>query len=94
MDCKLEISRFVEAYQPTLVEIRIVDAHGKQWTFVTKAPNVSSDDLDANSTYARPGRLECDFVERTKEGFIRVSFASNLDPDTIFDLRPDQIIGL
>jgi hypothetical protein len=59
---QVAIERFVDEYQPGIVECRLVDASGEVWTFREKIPLVTSEDLDAFSAYPRPGRIACTVI--------------------------------
>src|SRR5215467_3408718 len=56
----VEIVRFVEEHQPSIVECRLVDAYGQPHFFVEKCPIVSVEYLDAESTYPQPGSIACE----------------------------------
>lgn len=64
----IEISRFVDEYQPGIVECVLVDALGQTHIFVEKAPVVSKEDLLSTSVYPRPGAIECEIEEEWEEG--------------------------
>jgi hypothetical protein len=61
---KIEITRFVDDYQPGIVECVLVDAQGSSHVFIEKMPVVTSQDLDANSAYPQAGVIACQVVER------------------------------
>jgi hypothetical protein len=63
---KLEVSRFVEEAQPNVVECIFIDSHGKKHSIIEKVPVVSSEELDANSSYPRTGVIACQVVQRRK----------------------------
>ena len=58
----VEITRFVDEYQPGFVECAFVDAFGQSHFIVEKAPVVSTEDLRATSAYPRPGEIACEVV--------------------------------
>jgi hypothetical protein len=61
---KVRITCFVDDSQPGWVECRLTDAQGREWTFLEKVPVVTTEDLDANSAYPRPGVIACQIVEQ------------------------------
>jgi len=96
MHFKVEIVRYALHDPPGIVECRLFDAHGKEWTFVAKLPYVTAADLDADSDYPQPGELECERICFNDDGTIRVvaEFALSLDSsleDFQLDLRPEQL---
>jgi penicillin-binding protein 1A len=66
-DVRVEITRFVDEDQPGFVECTLTDAAGKVWTFVEKVPIVSSESLDASSTYPQPGAIGCVVLSRRRD---------------------------
>jgi hypothetical protein len=48
------IVRFVEAYQPDIVECRLTDAAGREHLIEEKGPVVTLEDLRIDSDYPRP----------------------------------------
>ena len=59
---KVTIERFTQEWQPGWVECSFADAAGQSHVFEEKAPVVSVEDLDATSTYPRPGIIGCEVV--------------------------------
>jgi len=99
MHFKVEILRYALHYQPGIVECRLFDAHGKEWTFLAKLPYVTGADLDANSDYPQPGEFECELVRHNDDGTLRV--VAEFSPavgsyiqEFQLDLRPDQFSEL
>ena len=45
---KVEISKYVDDYQPGVVECVFIDARGKKHFIVEKLPIITTADLDAN----------------------------------------------
>jgi len=95
---KLEITRYVLHEQPGFVECRLLDAHGKEWTFISKLPYVTLADLDGSSDYPQPGTLECELIRYNDDGTLRIAaeFSPGLGSyiqDFQLDLRPQQIVG-
>lgn len=59
----VEITRWVDDYQPGIVECRLVDAYGKVWHFVDKLPYFTATYLGPESEYPQPGTIACE-IER------------------------------
>jgi hypothetical protein len=97
---KVEIIRYVDDYQPGIVECSFVDAWGNQYLFVEKAPVVSSENLDAGSSYPRAGVIACQVIERRNiDGREVVEIETELPwhiestaGNSSFDVLPDQLI--
>ncbi len=64
MELSVTITRFVEEYQPNIVASELMDANGHVHTFVLKEPLVSLDELNAHSSYPRPGSIRCVVLDR------------------------------
>jgi hypothetical protein len=60
----VEILRWVDDYQPGIVECKLVDAAGESHLFIEKSPIVSTEDLWSHTTYPRPGAIDCTLLER------------------------------
>src|SRR5262249_30574714 len=60
----VEIVRWVDDYQPGIVECKLVDASGESHLFIEKAPIVSTEDLSSDTTYPSPGAIACEVMER------------------------------
>jgi hypothetical protein len=58
----VEITRFVDEYQPGFVECVFVDAFDRSHFIVEKAPVISTEDLWSTSSYPRPGEVACEVV--------------------------------
>lgn len=59
---RVEIVRWVDEYQPGIVECRLTDRMGRIWLFHEKLPIVSLESLDRDRLYPRPGILACRIV--------------------------------
>jgi hypothetical protein len=65
---RVAITRYVsDEPQPGVVECEFLDAHGRRWTFIDKPPIISFEDLDARTTYPRPGVIACEIVGRKQD---------------------------
>lgn len=94
------ITRFVENYQPGIVECRFTDAHGTEHIFVLKMPYVTSEHLAADSLYPIPGSIACRIIDtrETIQGQ-RVVIVDTDEPDAIesstgisrFEVFADQL---
>lgn len=98
---KVLINRYVEHYQPGIVECSLIDAHGNEWLFIEKVPVVSNQDLDENSDYPLPGYIACTFLaERQDTDGSHVVHISTAEPDAIqatsghdqFEVHAGQLI--
>jgi hypothetical protein len=87
--------------QPGIVECRLTDAWGKEWTFIDKVPIFTADDLDERSKYPRPGSIRCTIVRRWRDHRGReIITVSTQAPDgveatsgeTSFDVLPSQLV--
>jgi len=63
----VQIVRFVDAHQPGFVACEFVDASGSSHTIIDKVPVLSHEDLDASSTYPKPGIVGCEVVARWRD---------------------------
>jgi hypothetical protein len=82
---RVEIIRYVEAYQPGIVACAFSDAEGTRHTFIEKLPLVTAQDLWWDSTYPQPGSAECAGVEYFQDATgrrvarITLDFCESLD---------------
>src|SRR5437899_9601664 len=82
---RVEIVRYVEAYQPGIVECAFSDAEGTRHTFIEKVPLVTAQDLWWDSTYPQPGSAECASAERFQDATgrrvarVTLDFCESLD---------------
>jgi hypothetical protein len=51
--------------QPGIVECKLEDAHGRQWSFVGKSAIVSAEPLDADTSYPQKGVIAGEIVGRS-----------------------------
>jgi hypothetical protein len=98
---KVSIIRYVDDSQPGIVECKLVDARGREWTVIEKVPVVSLVDLDASSNYPQPGVIGCLVVERRQQAdgreVVTISTEKPWDiesttGETRFDVVPEQLI--
>ncbi|MFO1044290.1 MAG: hypothetical protein U0941_21100 [Planctomycetaceae bacterium] len=65
---RVSIARYIsDDPQPGIVECNFLDANGKQHQFVEKTAVVSYADIDAQSTYPRPGVIACVILDRYRD---------------------------
>jgi len=67
MQVRVEIVRFVDGYQPGVVEARLRDARGREWVFIDKLPIFTAEPLDSHSEYPQPGAIACEVVGRWQD---------------------------
>ena len=100
---RVTICRYVDASQPGWVECRLVDRHGKDWSFVQKVPVVTTEDLDAGSPYPREGVIACEVIERRLDSSGReVAIIDTERPwaieatsgQTRFEVQPEQLVEI
>jgi hypothetical protein len=98
---KVEITRWVDDHQPGIVECSLIDACGNRHLFIEKLPIVSSESLDAGSSYPRAGIIECRVTERRIHDGREVVVITTEMPwhieSTIgkssFEVTPEQLVG-
>jgi len=94
------ITRFIDQHQPGFVECVLVDVRGRKWIFNEKIPIVSSEILDADSEYPRPGFIGCSIIRWQQNEGGRQSVVVNTeqpwhvestDGNTVFEVFVEQI---
>ena len=58
----IQIARFVDEYQPGIVECVLVDAFGRPHVFIERAPVVSTENHGSTSCCPRPGAIACEVI--------------------------------
>ena len=100
VDIHIDIVAWHDDHQPGLVECRLIDAHGKAWTFVEKVPIVTEAMLESTTSYPQPGTIRGIVVDtpQATDGQEIVTIDTtlpwrieDLDCVTRFDVRPDQL---
>ena len=66
-DLAVQIVRFVDESQPGWVEVEFTDAEGRRHTFVDKAPIFTSEFLWVDSSYPKPGEMQCEVLARWRD---------------------------
>ena len=98
----VEIVRFVDEHYPGFVECHLQDAHGHVHVFVEKVPIVTTESLRLNSSYPRPGAVECTVEEEYHDhaGRPLVAVSTELPwhvesstGQTRFELLASQVVG-
>ena len=84
INVSVQIVRYVDDWQPGWVEVRLLDASGREWVFVDKCPIFSAETLDAESDYPRPGIIRCEVLASRRDGLGR-------EVCTIDTARPDGV---
>lgn len=64
---RVAITRYVSADQPGLVECEFTDAQGRCRLFVEKTAVVSSENLNARTTYPQPGVIAGEVIGRRRD---------------------------
>ena len=92
---------FSDGCYPDYVQMRLVDAHGREWSFLEKVPVVSLEELNEGSDYPRPIVLACEEIgRRVVEGRELVLIdldapwgiqATDEDGTTRFEVDPNQL---
>jgi hypothetical protein len=80
---QVQITRFVDDYQPGIVECQFADAHGRVWSFVEKLPYVTAADLWHDSEYPQPGTIRCEIVDRRRESGMEIVVVDTERPDYV-----------
>jgi hypothetical protein len=69
---RVQIIRFIEAYQPGIVECQFRDAHGQMHSIVGKLPYFTEANLWFDSEYPQPGEVDCQVLGQPMEGAVRI----------------------
>lgn len=79
----VQIARFVDSQQPGWVECELVDAEGCRHIIIDKVPVFTSEALDGDSEFPRPGNVPCVVLKRYQDEkgreLVRVSTARPAD---------------
>ena len=93
---KVEITRFVDDSQPGFVECRFYDALDKEHLVIDKVPVVTLENLDAHSTYPRPGVIGCtvlkEYMDERGRNIISVTTEKPWAIDTTEGLTEFEIL--
>ena len=72
---RVQIVRFVDEYQPGIVECQFRDADGQMHSIIGKLPYFTSADLWSDSEYPQPGEVECRVLDSPVHGAVRIRLA-------------------
>ncbi len=72
---RVRIVRFVDEYQPGIVECQFRDADGQTHSIFGKLPYFTSADLWSDSRYPQPGELECRLLGAPAHGAVKIELA-------------------
>lgn len=64
----VQIVRFVEEYQPSIVACELLDAEGHTHTFIDKDAIFTTKSLSAESEYPQTGVIRCEILDRWRDG--------------------------
>jgi hypothetical protein len=92
---KITILKYVKDDFPGIVECSLTDAHEKEWVFQEKAPVVSSQDLDSQTSYPQIGEMSCKVISRHKDSVGKEIITIQLDTVErlpLIDVLNDQLV--
>jgi hypothetical protein len=96
----VQIVRFVDDYQPGIVEVEFTDAAGQLHRLIDKAPIFTTETLSADSRYPQPGTVRCRLLRVCRDtGGRKHLTISTAEPFSVetgeglaeFDVLPSQI---
>lgn len=99
-EIEVTIVRIADDAFPVFVECKLIDAHGREHTFVEKAPVVSAQDISARSTLPVSGHIACEIEHELKDAtgraLLRVDTArpygiESIAGNTRFELLAEQV---
>jgi hypothetical protein len=98
---KMTISRYVSNEpQPGIVECEMADVYGRVWRFIEKTAVVSSEHLDANSSYPKPAEVAVAVLARFQDAqlgeVVRIDTdrpwgIESVEGETRFDVFPASL---
>lgn len=100
---KVSIERFISDNQPGWVELKLIDAWGREWIFYEKVPVISLEKIEENSNYPQQGKIACQIIKRWKDlnGCEIISIDTNkpwcvwtVEDNYTFDVFPEQLMDL
>jgi hypothetical protein len=99
---RVTIVRYIsDEPQPGVVECKLEDAHGRQWSFVEKTAIVSAEHLDVHTSYPQRGIVAAEIVGRSVDAagreIIRVDtdrpwHVESVDGATQFDVLAESLV--
>jgi hypothetical protein len=72
---RVQIVRFVEAYQPGIVECQFLDADGQLHSIIGKMPYFTAAHLWWDSEYPQPGEVMCQVLGPSANEAVRITLA-------------------
>jgi hypothetical protein len=103
VDLAVQIVRFVDDYQPGILEVEFTDAAGQPHRLIDKAPIFTTATLSADSVYPQPGTVRCSLLrvlqDRGERELLTISTAEPFSIETAegltqFDVLPSQILRI
>jgi hypothetical protein len=101
---RVTIVRYIsDEPQPGIVECKLEDAHGREWSFVEKTAKVSAEPLDAHTSYPQRGVVAGEIIGRSMDDagreVIRISTerpwrVESVDGVTQFDVLAESLVEL
>jgi hypothetical protein len=92
----IQITRFVDPYNPGILEAQLTDAEGFMHTFVDKVYIFTSEMLDAGSTYPQKGDLECIVLAQSQDAagrsLVRIRTIESSEVKSEFVVLSSQIL--
>jgi hypothetical protein len=79
---RVQIVRFVDDYQPGIVECQFRDADGQMHSIIGKQVCFSSVDLWWDSIYPQPGAVECRVLGSPSHRTVRITLAEETTDGT------------
>lgn len=96
---RVNISRYADDSFPGWVEFRLVDALGHEHVFEEKVPVVTTDHLDAASSYPQPGVIACVVLGRSESDdgrqLVHIDMSWGIESmagRSQFDVFPEQLV--
>jgi len=97
---RIEVSRFLEAGQPVVVECRFFYACGREHFIVEKVPVISAEDLGPNDIYPQPLVMACTVIGTKLKGDVEIVEIDtsipwgieSIEGRNLFEVRADQLV--
>jgi hypothetical protein len=64
---RAQIIRWVDDYQPGIVECRFTDALGQEWSVIEKLPILTDANLWSDSEFPQPAFIACQIIRRDRD---------------------------
>ena len=97
-ELRVEITQYVDDYQPGIVQCEFTDAEGRRQVIIGKLPVFTSADLGFNSCYPQPGSVQCEVLSRQRgdkgEELLRITIGEeSVDGLTEFVVLAELVNG-